>query len=199
MLAAASLRSRSLVLGDLIPGALVRDLLLVAGFAGGVGLFAQLAFKLPFTPVPITGQTFAVLLGGMAVGPRRAAAGMALYLVVGLAGAPWFAQGSGGLAALATPSFGYVVGFLVAATGIGYLAGQRFDRRPLSVLAAMVAGNLVIYLFGATWLAVDLHLGAGAAISLGVAPFLIGDAIKAVAAMGLLPGAWRLLGAAERR
>ena len=196
--AAAATRSRDLVLGDLIPGALARDVLIVAGFAGAVGLFAQLAFRLPFTPVPVTGQTFAVLLGGMAVGPRRAAAGMLLYLAVGLAGVPWFAQGSGGLAILGTPSFGYILGFLVAATGIGYLASRRFDRRPLSVLAAMVAGNLLIYLFGATWLAVDLHLSPGAAISLGVAPFLIGDAIKAGAAMGLLPGAWRLVGDSPR-
>ncbi|MHB8313544.1 MAG: biotin transporter BioY [Candidatus Dormibacteria bacterium] len=194
LLATAAARRRDLVLGDLLPGALARDVLVVVGFAGLVGLFAQLAFRLPFTPVPITGQTFAVLLGGMAVGPRRAAAGMSLYLVVGLAGVPWFAQGSGGLALLGAPSFGYIVGFLVAATGIGYLAAHRIDRHPLSVLAAMVAGNFVIYLFGATWLAVDLHLGAGQAIALGVAPFLIGDAIKAVAAMGLLPGTWRLVG-----
>ncbi len=199
MLAGAAIRKRDLVLGDLVPGALVRDIVMVVGFAGGVGLFAQLALKLPFTPVPITGQTFAVLLGGMALGPRRAAAGMTLYLAVGLVGMPWFAQGSGGLTALATPSFGYIVGFLVAATGIGYLASRRFDRRPLTVLAAMVAGNLVIYLFGATWLAVDRHLSAGAAISLGVAPFLLGDAIKALAAMGLFPGTWRLVGAADRR
>lgn len=192
--AAAIARRRDLVLGDLIPGSLARDLLIVVGFAGTVGLFAQLAFRLPFTPVPITGQTFAVLLGGMAVGPRRAAAGMLLYLGAGLVGVPWFAQSTGGLATLGTPSFGYIVGFLVAGTGIGYLASRRLDRRPLSVLAAMVTGNVVIYLFGATWLAVDLHLSPGAAISLGVAPFLLGDALKALAAMALLPGAWRVVG-----
>jgi biotin transport system substrate-specific component len=168
--------------------------MVVVGFAGLVGLFAQLAIKLPFTPVPITGQTFAVLLGGMAVGPRRAAAGMLLYLGVGLVGLPWFASGTGGLSMLSNPSFGYLLGFLVAATGLGYLSSARFDRRPLTVLVAMVAGDLVIYLFGATWLAVDLHLGAGSAIALGVTPFLIGDALKTLAAMGLLPTAWRLLG-----
>lgn len=182
------------VLSDLIPGERVRDLLVVVGFAAAIGLFAQLAIRLPFTPVPITGQTFAVLLGGMAVGTRRALAGTLLYLAVGLAGVPWFAQGAGGWAALATPSFGYVVGFVFAASALGRLASMRFDRRPLTVLAAMVAGNLVIYCFGATWLAVDLHLSAASAISLGVAPFLLGDALKALVAMGLIPATWKLVG-----
>jgi len=187
------------VLTDLIPGSRVRDALVVVGFAGLVGLFAQLTIKVPFTPVPITGQTFAVLLGGMAVGPRRAASGMLLYLVAGLAGLPWFAAGTGGLGMLSDPSFGYLLGFLVAATGLGYLSSVRFDRRPLTVLVAMVAGDLVIYLFGATWLAVDLHLSAGGAIALGVTPFLIGDALKTLAAMGLLPTAWKLVGPGAER
>lgn len=187
------------VLTDLIPGSRVRDALVVVGFAGLVGLFAQLTIKLPFTPVPITGQTFAVLLGGMAVGPRRAASGMLLYLVAGLAGLPWFAAGTGGLGMLSDPSFGYLLGFLVAATGLGYLSSARFDRRPLTVLVAMVAGDLVIYLFGASWLAVDLRLSAGGAIALGVTPFLIGDALKTLAAMGLLPTAWKLVGPGAER
>lgn len=187
------------VLTDLIPGSRVRDALVVVGFAGLVGLFAQLTIKLPFTPVPITGQTFAVLLGGMAVGPRRAARGMLLYLVAGLAGLPWFAAGTGGLGMLSDPSFGYLLGFLVAATGLGYLSSARFDRRPLTVLVAMVAGDLVIYLFGASWLAVDLRLSAGGAIALGVTPFLIGDALKTLAAMGLLPTAWKLVGPGAER
>lgn len=192
--AVAARRATAPVLSDLIPGERVRDVLVVVGFAATVGLFAQLAIKLPFTPVPITGQTFAVLLGGMAVGTRRGLAGMLLYLLAGLLGVPWFAQRAGGFAVLTTPSFGYVVGFVFAATGLGLLARLRFDRRPLLVLAAMVTGNLIIYCFGATWLAVDLHLNPATAISLGVTPFLLGDAIKAVVAMGLLPTAWRLVG-----
>ncbi|HVD03824.1 MAG TPA: biotin transporter BioY [Candidatus Dormibacteraeota bacterium] len=192
--AVSARRSVAPVLSDLIPGERVRDLMVVIGFAATVGIFAQLAIRLPFTPVPITGQTFAVLLGGMAVGTRRALAGMLLYVAAGLVGVPWFAQGAGGLAALATPSFGYIVGFVFAATGLGLLARMKFDRKPLLVLAAMVAGNLVIYCFGATWLAVDLHLNAATAISLGVTPFLLGDAVKAVVAMGLLPTTWRLVG-----
>ncbi|MHB1499932.1 MAG: biotin transporter BioY [Candidatus Dormibacteria bacterium] len=181
------------VLTDLIPGDRVRDLLVVLGLAAAIGISAQLSIRLPFTPVPVTGQTFAVLLGGLAVGARRALAGTLLYLALGLIGLPWFAGGAGGLAALAAPSFGYIVGFVFAAAGLGWLASRRFDRRPLKVLAAMVGGNLVIYLFGATWLAVDLHLSAASAITLGVTPFLIGDAVKAVVAMGLFPTTWRLV------
>ena len=192
--AAAARTTHAPVLSDLIPGERIRDLLVIVGFAGAIGLFAQLAIRLPFTPVPITGQTFAVLLGGLAVGTRRALAGTLLYLAVGLAGVPWFAQGAGGWAALATPSFGYVVGFVFAASALGRLASLRFDRRPLTVLAAMVAGDLVIYLFGATWLAVDLHLSAGSAIALGVTPFLVGDALKTLVAMGLFPTTWKLVG-----
>lgn len=191
-------RARTPVLGDLVAGSMIRDLAIVVGLAAFVGLFAQISIVLPFTPVPITGQTFAVLLGGMAVGTRRAAAGMLLYVAIGLLGVPWFAGGSGGTAIISDPSFGYILGFLVAAAALGALAGRGFDRRPELVLAAMVAGNLVIYLFGATWLAIDLHLSAARAVSLGVTPFLLGDAIKALCAMGLLPTAWRLVGRSGR-
>ena len=196
--AVPSSRLRAPVLSDLIPGDRVRDLLVVLGFAGAIGIFAQISIRLPLTPVPITGQTFAVLLGGMAVGTRRALAGTILYLALGLVGVPWFAAGSGGIAVATAPSFGYVVGFVFAAGLLGWLASRRLDRRPLTVLAAMVAGDLVIYLFGATWLALDLHLSAGSAIALGVTPFLIGDALKTVVAMGLFPASWKLLGSRDR-
>ena len=185
---------RQLVLGDLWAGSRSRDALMVLGFAALVGLFAQISIKLPFTPVPITGQTFAVLLGGMAVGTWRAVAGMLLYLIAGLAGIPWFASGAGGLAVATSPTFGYIVGFVVAALAMGKLAALGLDRRPQTLLAAMVAGNGLIYLCGAGWLALALHLGAGRAVALGVTPFLLGDAIKAALAMVLLPGTWRLLG-----
>lgn len=186
------------MLGDLVAGSWVRDALLVVGYAGFVGMLAQVSIRVPITPVPITGQTLAVLLGGMAVGTRRAVAGMGLYLLVGLAGVPWFAGGSGGVAVATTPSFGYILGFVVAALALGWLASRGFDRHPLGVLAAMVGGNLLIYLLGATWLAVDLHLSAGQAVALGVSPFLLGDGIKALIAMGLLPSAWRIAGAGPR-
>ncbi len=194
MLSDAVLRRRELVLADLIPGTLVRDVLLVLGFAALTGLSAQISIRLPFTPVPITGQTLAVLLGGMALGAPRAILGVLAYLGIGLIGLPWFAGGAGGWAVVSSDSFGYLLGFILAAAVVGWLAARGFDRGPLRVLLAMVVGNALIYLLGATWLAVDLHLGASQALSLGVTPFLLGDAIKAAVAMGLLPGAWRLAG-----
>ena len=194
MLSDAVLRRRELVLADLIPGTLVRDVLLVLGFAALTGLSAQISIRLPFTPVPITGQTLAVLLGGMALGAPRAVLGMLAYLAIGLIGLPWFAGGAGGWAVVSSASFGYLLGFILAAAVVGWLAARGFDRGPLRVLLAMVFGNALIYLLGAAWLAVDLHLGVSQALSLGVTPFLLGDAIKAAVAMGLLPGAWRLAG-----
>ncbi|MGB6454768.1 MAG: biotin transporter BioY [Streptosporangiaceae bacterium] len=193
MSSVAIARPRPLVLADLIAanrGSLahaVRDVLLVAGAAGFVGALAQISIHLSFTPVPITGQTLGVLLAGTALGWRRAAAALALYAIVGVAGVPWFA---GGTAGYASASFGYIVGFFFAATVCGYLAGRGADRSVLKSVPAMIAAEVVIYAFGLTWLALDLHLGAGATLSDGLTPFLAGDAIKAAIAAGLLPLVW---------
>jgi biotin transport system substrate-specific component len=178
------------VLADLVPGALVRDLLLVAAGAGFVGLAAQVVVHLPGTPVPVTGQTLAVLLTGAALGWRRAFAALALYLVAGVVGVPWFAGHTSGAAAA---SFGYVIGFALAAPIVGALARRGGDRTPVRTLASMVVGNAVIYLFGVTYLAADLHVGAGTAVHLGLRPFLVGDAVKALVAAALLPSTWRLI------
>jgi biotin transport system substrate-specific component len=189
---AAVLRRRpALVLADLLPGALARDALLVVGAAGFVGLLAQISIHLPFTPVPITGQTLGVLLAGAALGWRRAGAALLLYAVAGLAGVPWFADHSSGYVGA---SFGYVLGFLAAAVLCGYLAERGADRSVLRSVPAMVAAEVVIYAFGLTWLAIDLHLGASQALAEGLTPFLAGDAIKAAIAAGLLPAAWWLAG-----
>jgi biotin transport system substrate-specific component len=189
---AAVLPRRSpLVLADLLPGAAVRDGLLVVGAAAFIGLLAQISIPLSFTPVPITGQTLGVLLAGTALGWWRAGAALVLYAVAGVAGVPWFAGHSSGYA---SASFGYVVGFVAAATACGYLAGRGADRSVLRLLPAMIAAEVVIYAFGLTWLAIDLHLGASATIAAGLTPFLAGDAIKAAIAAGLLPAAWWLAG-----
>jgi biotin transport system substrate-specific component len=189
---AALLPRRSpLVLADLLPGAAVRDGLLVAGAAAFIGLLAQISIPLSFTPVPITGQTLGVLLAGTALGWWRAGAALVLYAVAGVAGVPWFAGHSSGYA---SASFGYVVGFVAAAVLCGYLAGRGADRSVLRSLPAMIAAEVVIYAFGLTWLAIDLHLGASATIAAGLTPFLAGDAIKAAIAAGLLPAAWWLAG-----
>ena len=118
-------RPRRLVLADALPGDRVRDAVLVLGFAAFTGLAAQVTVKLPFTPVPNTGQTFAVLIGAAGLGWRRALAGMVLYLALGLTPwVPWFAEGRGGADMVQAPSFGYIVGFLVAAALVGWLAGR---------------------------------------------------------------------------
>jgi biotin transport system substrate-specific component len=190
-------RPRAHVLADLIAGNRSRlariawDVALVAGAAAFVGALAQISIKLSFTPVPITGQTLGVLLAGTALGWRRAAASMALYALAGVAGVPWFAAGGHGYAGA---SFGYIVGFFFAATACGFLAERGADRSIIGSVPVMLAGEVVIYLFGVTWLAVDLHLGTSAALHDGFTPFVIGDAIKAAIAAGLLPAAWKLAG-----
>src|ERR1700722_19871204 len=184
-------RPRPLVLADLLPGTLVRDAALVVGAAGFVGLLAQVSVHLSFTPAPITGQTLGVLLAGTALGWRRAAAAMALYAVAGVAGVPWFAAHSSGYA---SASFGYILGFFLAATLCGYLAERGSDRSVLKSVPAMLAGEGVDHAVGMTWLALDLHLGASATIAAGLTPFLAGDAIKAAIAAGLPPAAWKIAG-----
>jgi biotin transport system substrate-specific component len=182
-------RPHAVVLADLIPGALVRDAALVAGGAGFVGLLAQIALPIPGSPVPITGQTLGVLLIGAAFGWRRAAATIALYAIVGLAGVPWFAGGTSGWH---SASFGYVIGFFLAATAAGWLAERGADRKVLKALPAMLAAEIIIYLAGLPWLAVAVGYSLSETIAKGLVPFLIGDAIKAALAAGLLPATWAL-------
>ena len=182
---------RPLVLADLLPGTLARDVLLVVGAAGFVGLLAQFSIHLSFTPVPITGQTLGVLLAGTALGWKRGTAAMVLYGLAGLIGVPWFAGHESGYVGA---SFGYIVGFVFCAALCGFLAERGADRSLLKSVPAMVAGEIIMYGFGVIWLGVDLHVGPGKAIALGLTPFLAGDAIKAAIAAMLLPGAWKLAG-----
>lgn len=180
---------RGLVLADLVPGSLTRDAGLVVGSAGFTGLMAQLSFHIPGTPVPVTGQTFAALLVGATLGTRRAIAGLLLYLLAGMAGLPWFAGHSSGTS---DPSFGYIIGFVVAGGVVGWLAERGGDRTVVRTVGTMVVGTLLIYAVGVPWLAASVHVSEIQAIKLGVRPFLAGDAIKIAAAAGLLPTAWVL-------
>jgi biotin transport system substrate-specific component len=141
--------------------------------------------------VPITGQTLGVLLAGTALGWRRAASSMALYAIAGLAGVPWFAGATSGYGGA---SFGYIVGFFFAATACGYLAETGADRSVLRSLPAMIVGEIIIYIFGLIWLSVDGHYGLSDTLRYGFTPFVVGDAIKAAFAAGLLPVAWKLAG-----
>lgn len=174
------------VLADLVPGAWVRDALLVTTFAAVIGLSAQIAVTLPYTVVPITGQTFAVLLGAAVLGAGRATIGSALYVGLGLAGVPWFAVTGGA-------TFGYVIGFVLAAAVVGGLARRGNDRTVPRTFALMVVGNLVIYLAGVSVLAMVLGVGVVEAITLGVVPFLLGDLLKIALAIAVLPVTWKLV------
>jgi biotin transport system substrate-specific component len=181
---------RPAVLSDLIPGTVARDVALVVAGAVFVGLLAQLSIHVPGSPVPVTGQTFGVLLGGAVLGWRRGGAALGLYLVAGIAGIPWFAgHGSG----TATASLGYLIAFPIAAAVVGGLAGRGGDRTPLRTIGSMALGSLIVYSIGVPYLAFDLHLSASQAISEGLRPFLVGDAVKALLAAGVLPGAWALV------
>lgn len=165
----------------------------VVGFAVLTALAAQVRIPLPFTPVPITGQTFAVLLTGAALGMRLGAASQTLYLAMGFMGLPVFTDGGSGIQAMAGATGGYLVGFVLAAAAVGWLAERGIDRRfPISILA-FVAGSIVIYAVGALGLMVNLDMAFTEAIAKGVAPFLVGDAVKAVAAGLLTPLAWKAL------
>lgn len=178
------------VLSDRWATGWVRTAGLVAAGAAFTGVLAQISVPLPGTPVPLTLQTFGVLLTGAALGSRRGAASMAVYVVLGLVGVPWFAGQSSGLH---LPTLGYLVGFVVAASLVGKLAARGADRTFWSTTGLMVLGNLVVYAFGVTILGLSLGTSALDAILLGAVPFLIGDAVKILAASGLLPGAWALV------
>ncbi|GAA2826961.1 biotin transporter BioY [Kitasatospora sp. CM 4170] len=185
------------VLADLLPaasgrfGAQARDLALVAGGAALTGLAAQLSVNVPGSPVPVTGQTFAALLVGTALGTRRGVASLGLYLLAGMAGLPWFADGTSGWS---MPSLGYVLGFVLAAALTGALARRGADRSPVRTAAAMVLGSLAIYAVGVPYLAFALDVPLARAAELGLYPYLVGDALKAALAAGALPLAWKLLG-----
>ncbi|MEU1288660.1 biotin transporter BioY [Kitasatospora sp. NPDC005856] len=188
---------RRAVLADLLPaastrlGAQTRDLALVAGGAALTGLAAQLSVNVPGSPVPVTGQTFAALLVGTALGARRGVASLVLYMLAGMAGLPWFAGGTSGWA---TASFGYVIGFVLAAALTGALARRGADRTPVNTAVTMVLGSLAIYAVGVPYLALSLHVSLARAAELGLYPYLVGDALKAALAAGALPLAWKLLG-----
>lgn len=167
---------------------------LVVGFALLTALLAQVTIPLWFTPVPITGQTFSVLLAGAVLGWRAGAASMSLYWLLGVTGLPFYAEARGGWDVATGATGGYLVGFVVAAALVGYLAERRQDRSVVSALAAFLAASVVIYVFGLAWLAHSLDVGTARAMELGLAPFVLGDLAKVALAGVTLPAAWRWLG-----
>jgi biotin transport system substrate-specific component len=176
------------VLADFASRTAIAQIALVVGGAAFVGIAAQIAIPLPFTPVPLTLQTFAVLLVGASLGSLRGALSMVVYLLAGMVGVPWFAEGSSGFA---SASFGYILGFIVAAFIVGRLAERGASTTALRSAGLMVVGNIAIYAVGVTWLKFAIDVDWATAMSLGVVPFLIGDAVKIALAAGLLPLAWK--------
>ncbi|KOV81334.1 biotin biosynthesis protein BioY [Streptomyces sp. NRRL WC-3618] len=177
------------VLADLLPASRVRDAALVLGGAGLVGIAAQIAVPVPGSPVPVTGQTFAALLVGTALGAGRGLAALVVYALAGLAGVPWFAEGGSGTSG----SFGYILGMLLASAAVGALARRGADRSVLRMAGTMLLGEAIIYAIGVPYLALAADMSASAAIAAGLTPFLLGDALKAALAMGVLPTAWKFL------
>ncbi|MFE4858043.1 biotin transporter BioY [Streptomyces sp. NPDC056670] len=169
----------------------IRDIALVVGGAALTGIAAQIAVPVPGSPVPVTGQTFAALLVGAGLGAGRGFLSLALYALVGMAGMPWFADGTSGAGGA---SFGYVLGMLLASTVVGALARRGADRSVLRTAGMMALGSAIIYAVGVPYLAASTGMSLTAAVAAGLTPFLIGDALKAALAMGLLPTAWKLLG-----
>ena len=176
-----------------IPGVGVwREALLILSGSLLVALASQVAIPLPFSPVPVTGQTFAVLLVGATLGSRRGALSVLAYLVGGALWLPVFGGGAAGPARLIGPTGGYLLGFVAAAWIIGWLCERSWGRRVRTAVLAMLAGNAVIYLFGLPWLAV--FVGADRVLVQGLFPFLIGDLIKLVLAALALSSGWKLSG-----
>jgi biotin transport system substrate-specific component len=178
---------------------LLADAGLVAVGAALIALAAQVSIPLPFTPVPVTGQTFAVLLVGSSLGLVRGGASGSLYLLVGLTGVPIYADGTGGWDVVTGATGGYLIAFPIAAALAGWLAERRWDRRFSSAVGAMLTGNVLIYALGLPWLAVVLDTGLERTLELGFYPFVVGDMVKLYLAAALLPTAWRLVGARRRR
>src|SRR5205085_7034719 len=191
-------RAETLTSVALAPLDFVRAAALVIGFSLLIALAAQVAIPLPWTPVPITGQTFAVLLTGALLGSRLGALAMIAYLIEGASGLPFFAAGGSGVARLLfSPTSGYLLSYPVAAFAVGLLAERGWDKRFLTAAAAMGLGSIIILLSGWAWIV--RFVSPAAAFQIGVAPFLIGDIIKIALASAVLPSGWAILRKSSRK
>jgi biotin transport system substrate-specific component len=188
--------SRPLVLADLVSRTRVHDIALVTGGALFTALLAQIAIPVAGSPVPITGQTLAVVLAGAALGPGRGLASQFLYLMLIAVGLPVYAQawtdptGSSGIDRILGATGGYLIGFLIAGYLVGLAARYGYDRQPWKALPLFAAGQLAIFAIGVPWLAAVANLDAATAIDKGLTPFVVGGIVKAAIAAALLPGAW---------
>lgn len=187
--------TRAYVLADRLgASSLAKDAVLVLAGASLVGVLAQVS--VPMWPVPITGQTLGVLLVGAILGSRRGALSLVSYMLLGLAGMPWFSAASGGLAALAKPSFGYIVGFIPAAWLIGKLSEHAWDRHLWLSLAGFGGATLVPFMVGIPYMWAVLriggvHLSFAETMNAGFTPFIVGGIIKAAAGAAVMGGLWK--------
>lgn len=198
MTAVAPSRPAHAVLADFVPGVRTRNVVLVAVGALMTVLGAQVAIRIPPSPVPVTGQTLAVVLVGAGLGWRRGAASQLLYVVLGLF-LPVYAGGASGWHVVWGATGGYLVGFVVAAAVIGRLAELGADRRTLIAFAAFCAGQLAIFGIGVPWLKLSTGMDWSTAVHDGFTIFLIGGVIKALIGAGLLPSVWRFVRRLEDR
>ncbi len=196
-MSSVSLARRPVLADRVVPRSLVSDAaLIVAGAALTAGL-AQVA--VPLWPVPITGQTLAVLLVGSTLGATRGALSMMLYAVAGLVGLPVFSDGASGVSVIAGPTGGYIVGFIFAAALTGWLAERKWDRKILRGVLAFAAGTVVTFAFGLPWLSFALQANLQQTLEWGLYPFIVGGIVKALLAAGILRGAWALVARADAR
>lgn len=178
-----------LVLADRIfPRSLATDAILVVAGVALTAVLAQVA--IPLWPVPITGQTLAVLLVGSTLGAARGAISMALYAALGMIGLPIFSDGSHGVGVVFGPTGGYIIGFIVSAALVGWLSERSWDRKLLKAAVTFLAGTVVTFAIGLPWLAATLGLNLEQTLQGGLYPFIIGGLVKTAIATGLLPLAW---------
>lgn len=187
-----ALPSRPLVLADLVPAVRARNAMLVGLGVLFTALLAQVSVPVPGSPVPITGQTLAVVLTAAALGPMRGVAVQVFYILSALVGLPFYSEASGGVEVVFGATGGYVVGFIPAAYLIGLAARRGADRNPLKAAPLFVAGQAVIFAVGVPWLAVAADLSASQALDAGFYPFIVGGLVKAAVAAGVLGVAWKM-------
>jgi biotin transport system substrate-specific component len=193
--AAASLpvpQSRPLVLADLVPAVRARNVVLVTLGVLFTALLAQVSVPVPGSPVPITGQTLAVVLTAAALGPVRGVAVQVFYILAALVGLPFYSEASAGFEVVFGATGGYVMGFIPAAYLIGLAAKHGADRNPLKSIPLFIAGQAVIFAVGVPWLALTVGLSASEALEAGFYPFILGGLVKAAIAAGVLGTAWKL-------
>jgi len=172
----------------------LRNLVLVIAGALLIYLTARVSFALPGSPVPYTLQTFGILLVGGSLGLRRGGISALLYVLLGVVGLPFFAEGKGGISVVWGATGGYLVGFVFAAALVGRLAELGWDRRLGGAVGATLFATLVIYAFGVPWLAVSTGMSPAAAIAAGLTPFLLVDTVKLLVAAAVFPAAWWVVG-----